>query len=389
MHRPSSSTSSSKRGKRLRLRAVLVTGGWALLALAVIDAAVQIVFPMPSDARKRPSSIAQYFHYGLSTDAKLAQMLGPTDALSTPVTVAGWIDRECRSASPPPVRDQLGITFYGMSFTGHVAAQLRKIDPGLAVSTYGGPGAPLNHSYACFRSVTANAKDGNQVQVIGVLASAVAQMLTIGGLTTSFESPAPFTYPRYHLDGDRLTSVEPLVRSPADLRDPEKMAAYRAQMAQEDVFFDPLLMNASPLDHSITVALVRRAYAQAEARKVIRNLVGDGKSFSDNADIGPVMRAMLLDFARTVRSQGKVPMVLLLQDQGTGTDSLYRMLGPTLERAGVPLVSTHEIAPVTDPRNFLPDGHFTPAVDHKIARAMLAKVREAVVTRPLHQRPDG
>lgn len=380
MHQPSSSTSSSKRNQRLRLRAVLVTSLWTLLALVLIDAALQLAFPMPRDARQMPGSVTRYFNYGTSIEGKLTQMIGPTDEASTPVIVAGWIDKECRHGPPPAADGKLGVTIYGMSFSEHVAQQLNRIDPSLAITGYAGPGAPLNHSFACFQAVTATGKDDNPVQIIGILASSVSRMLTIGGLTTSFEGPSPFTYPRYRLEGGKLVAVEPVLRLPSDLRDGAKMAAYRSQLAREDAYFDPLLQDANLLDHSLTAKLLRRAYAQAESRKITAKL-GDDAGFVDNPEVGPVMRAMLLDFAHTVRSQGKVPMVILFQDRGFGAASLYRMLGPALEQAAVPFVSTHDIASVDDPGNFVADGHFTPAVDRKIALVVLNKMRETLAMR--------
>ena len=84
---------------------------------------------------------------------------------------------------------------------------------------------------------------------------------------------------------------------------------------------------------------------------------------------------MLMQFAATSRAQGKLPIVILFQDRGSGADSLYRLVGPALMDAGVPVVSTHAIAPVTDPKNFVSDGHFTPAVDRLIAEQTLQIIR--------------
>lgn len=376
MRQLNSYISSSKRGQRVRLRAVINTCFWTLLALALIDAALQITFPMPKDPRERPGAVAKYFDYGTSIEGKLTQMMGPTEDTSTPVILAGWIDKECRHGPPPFAAKDLGVTVYGMSFSEHVAQQLMQIDPTLAVTAYGGPGAPLNHSFACFKAVAATGEDDNPVQIIGILASSVKRMLTLGGLTTSFEAPTPFTYPRYRLDGRKLIAVEPVIRLPNDLRDATKMATYLGQLAREDVFFDPLLQNANSLDNSLTGKLLRRAYAQAEGRKVVSRLVGTGTTFLNNPEIGPVMQAMLYDFDRTVRSQGKVAMVILFQDQGTGPDALYRLLSPALEQAGIPFVSTHDIAPVSDPRNFIADGHFTPEANREIALAVIDRMKK-------------
>jgi len=361
----------------MRLRAVLAVAGWTLLVLALIDVAVGTLFAPPADPRQRGNSLQDYFNYGISTEGKLARLVKPTDADSAPIIPAGWIDTTCAKPPAPAPAGKTGVTVYGMSFSGHIAEQLPTLDPTLAPVTYGGPGAPLNHSYACFKAVSAAGHDPNPVQIIGVLASSVQRMLTIGGLTTSFEAPTPFVYPRYRLVNGKLETEQPVLRSTADLRDPARWAAYKAQMAKSDAFYDPLLVNGGLLDRSVFLNMLRRAYAQAEDRRITAKLVNDGTGFRPNPDIGPVMQAMLLDFAATARAQGKIPVVILFQDRGTGADSLYRMLGPALEQAKVPTVSTHERFPVTDPRNFIADGHFTPAVDREIAKEVLEKIRAA------------
>jgi hypothetical protein len=375
MLQPSSSISSSEHRRRRRLRAVVETCLWTLAALAILDVAVQRAFPMPADANRLPGKLAQYFDYGRSIQGKLARLVGPTDARSAPIVVSGWIDRECRHVPAPVLPGRIGVTVYGMSFSEHIARQLEQLDPTLAISNYGGPAAPANHSYACFQSVNATGSDPNRIQIIGVLASSVARLLTLGGLTTSFEAPEPFTYPRYRLMAGRLVAEQPLVRSSQDLREPVTMAAYRTQLAADDAFFDPWQMSQSWADHSVVLCMLRRGYAQAELALRTRRLVNNGKDFVDSPDVGPTLSAILLQFASTARAQGKLPIVILFQDRGTGTDSLYRLVGPALEEGGVPFVSSHGIAPVNDPRNFIPDGHVTPAVDRLIAQQTLEAIR--------------
>jgi len=375
MRLPSSSTFSSRKKCGQRRRAALATLGWTLLALIVLDLACGILFPMPADPRQAPGTLAQYFNYGLSIEGKLGQMLQPTDARSSPIVHAGWIETECQPTAQSLTPGQTGISIYGMSFSGNVAAQLRAIDPALSIESYGGPGAGPNHSYACFKQVSASGKDPNQIQIIGILASSVRRMLTLGGLTTSFEGPQPFTYPRYHLKDGRPVTTIPVVRSSADLRDPDKLAAYFAQLARHDAYYDPFLVRGNVTDHSIIFRLIRRAYAQAHYRRVDAELVNDGNDFVDNPQIGPVLHAMLRDFSETARSQGKMPMVILFQDRNFGTDSLYRLLKPALDQDGIAFVRSDLIAPATDPRNFIPDGHFTPAMDRKIAQAVHAEIR--------------
>ena len=375
MLRPSSSTSSSERKHTVRLHAVLATCAWTLLALIVLDIVIGQDFKVPADPHRRPGAMAQYFDYGRSIDGKIARMFGPDDARSAPILVAGWIDRECRHVAPPPLPGQRGLTIYGMSFTARIAAQLKQLDPRFAITGYGGPAASPNHSYACFESVQRSGHDPDGVQVLGVLASSLPRMLTMTGASTSFEGPEPYTFPRYEIDPQgALVAVEPEIRSPEDMRDPAKWAAFQAQLAKYDAFYDPIQSGGQWADHSVFLRLLRRAYAQAEYRKRSLRLVSDGMQY--RPDMGSPLRGLLVSFARQVRARGQHPYVILLQDRGYGTDSLARLVGSSLEQAGATVIRSDQVAGVGDPRNFEPDGHFTPQIDRLIAQRLLAAINQ-------------
>jgi hypothetical protein len=373
MLRPSSSISSSESKRARRLRGVLVTCAWTLLALIVLDIVIGRIFAMPSDPRRKPGSMAQYFDYGRSIDGKIARMIGPDDAHSAPILVAGWIDRECSHVPPPAPARHRGMTIYGMSFTNHVADQIEQLDPKWTIARYSGPGASPNHSYACFQAVQRAGRDPDEIQVLGVLASSLPRMLALSGASTTFEQSQPFTFPRYQVDGrGALLTVEPAIRSPQDMRDPAKRAAFEAQLAKQDAFYDPLQFGQQWADHSVFLRLLRRAYAQAEYRRRTVRLVSDGTQY--RADMGPPLRALLVSFARQVRARGQRPFVILLQDRGSGTDSLARLVGSAPGQAGATVIRSDDMANVNDPRNFLPDGHFTPQVDKMIAQRLLQAI---------------
>jgi hypothetical protein len=200
-------------------------------------------------------------------------------------------------------------------------------------------------------------------------------MVTLGGLTTSFEAPQPFSYPRYLLAYDELRELKPVVQGPDDLRDAAKMHAYLDQLAQEDAYYDPALFYGSLLDRSVIFRLLRRAYAHSHIRNTDMRLINDGFDFRPNPEVGPVMKAMLHDFAKSARNRDQIPMVILFQDRGMGSDSLYRLLGRDLEQNGIAFVRSDQIASTADSRNFIGDGHFTAAIDHKIAEAVYEKIK--------------
>lgn len=370
---PSSSTSSSESKRSRRLRGVLVTFAWTLLALVGLDIAIGWVFAMPTDPHRKPSQMAQYFDYGRSVGGKITGMIGRDEAHSAPILVAGWIDRECRRVPRPAPAGHLGLTIYGMSFTNHIADQIEQIDPRFTISRYSGPGAPPSHSYACFEAVRRAGDDHNGIQVLGVLASSLPRMLALGGASTSFEAPQPFTFPRYEVDSrGGLKLIEPIVRSPEDLRQPAKRAAFETQLAQNDAFYDPYQFDGQWADRSVFLRLLRRAYAQAEFRSRSFRFVHDGTQF--RANMGPLLRAILISFAREARARGQRPFVMLLQDRSTGRDSLVRLIGPSITKVGATVIRSDEIANVDDQRNFLPDGHFTQKIDRLLAQRLLAAI---------------
>ena len=71
-----------------------------------------------------------------------------------------------------------------------------------------------------------------------------------------------------------------------------------------------------------------------------------------DSPIIPVMHAILEDFADKVRKDGKIPFIILIEDQGY-KDHLSKILSPTLDKHKIPYLSTHAIASPDNLNNFL------------------------------------
>jgi hypothetical protein len=56
---------------------------------------------------------------------------------------------------------------------------------------------------------------------------------------------------------------------------------------------------------------------------------------------------------------------------------LFQALCPTLNADKIPYVSSHKIISANDPRGYLPDSHFTDAVDEQLARALVKIIENA------------
>ena len=357
---------------RLRSR-VLVVLLWTIAGLVVIDVAVGLAFRMPADARREGSSLQNYFNYGRSIEGKLRYLVGSTPEEDAPIVKAGWLSQDCDLETRFPAGKR-GFDIYGMSFSGYIAERMTALAPELASRQFGGPAAPLNHTYACFLRRFEAKRDLAPIQIVGVLASSVRRMETISGLTTSFESPMPFSYPRYSLSPDgRLLGHMPSIESANDLRvalnDSDKWRAFEQDVASNDYFYSRPVFRADVLDHSVIARMIRRAWGQRflnERTDALR--AADG--FSGAPDIPRVLGAILVDFAKKARARGTRPIVILIEDRGYG-ESLSSIAVPALKANDIEFVATSTIVSPDDSANFVGDGHFTPAAFEKIARAVL------------------
>jgi hypothetical protein len=380
MRPSSSSTSSSEPARpdrqyghaRLRRR-VLIVLLWTIAGLVVIDVAVGLAFRLPADARSEGSSLQNYFNYGRSIEGKLRYLVGRTPEEDAPIVKSGWLLQDCYVERSFPTGN-LGFDIYGMSFSGLIADQMTRLDPDLASRQFGGPAAPPNHSYACFLRRFEAKRDLAPVQILGVLASSVRRMETISGLTTSFESPMPFSYPRYSLSRDgRLLGHMPSIESANDLRvalsDSGTWRAFEQDLANNDYFYSRSVFRADVFDHSVIARMIRRAWGQRLLNERTDALRGaDG--FSGAPDIPRVLGAILVDFAKKARERGTRPIVILIEDRGYG-ESLSSIAAPTLKANDIEFIATSTIVSPDDSGNFVGDGHFTPAAFEKIARAVL------------------
>ena len=236
-----------------------------LLSLVGLDIAVGLLFSPPDDPRVVATPLQAYFDYGRSIEGKLRRMVGPDDNHAALITKAGWLSDCDRSTDITP--GKIGVETYGNSFSIAIAEQMEMLDPKLAIQNFGGPGASPNYSYACFVRRIESGRAQAPIQIIGVLASSIRRMLTSSGLTTSFEQPQPFTYPRYTLGqaGDLVahgSSIETLDEFRSALNDPVQWRAFLALLAASDVFFAPEIMSANVADRSVILRMICRAWGR-------------------------------------------------------------------------------------------------------------------------------
>lgn len=363
-----------------RTRQAVLTGAWVLFFLVLLDISINLLFPYPTNPLiSSTGALNTYFEYGRSIEGKLTRLVGPTNESSSPLAQAGWLDPEKWEQENLPTQrkpsEDLLIAIYGQSFAFNVGQAMHEIDHKLGFRMIGGPAAPPNYAFAAYH-LDRGHHDADVV-ILGLLASSVKALRTLNGTTWQFEGPAPYTYPRYFLEAGELKAVSPQILTLAELRiamkDRQKWHEYVTQLQEYDDYFHPFLFNQNLLDHSAIIRMLRRAWGQRHTMAVSQQShTPDG--FNQAVEV-PLLRAIVTDFARTARHDGKLPIVLLFNDLGY-QDHLFQALKPTLAEHAIPYMSTHTIAPTTDPKNFVSDGHFTESVNKPFAQVVLALINQ-------------
>jgi len=320
-----------------------------------------------------PGRLNLYFDYGRSTEAKILRQIGPTYEQSAPIAQAGWF--ESRRWEEQPVRPAAGaarlIAIYGMSFSNHVGEAMQDLDSSVTVRYIPGPGAPPNHSYTAFQRDRQNHEA--EVVIFGILASSLVGLEANSSMNWGSEFPAPYTFPKYTLQDGELQATPPTIQSLSELRravdQGQPWETFVQEMAEQDRFYHPFLFRHNALDRSALVRLARRAWTQRHKQLVTQKIhTSDG--FDSDWEQIPVLQQMVRNFAHDARKDGRLPIVLLLNNQGYA-DHLAQILEPTLTQAAIPFISTHTIVPASDRHHFANDGHFTQAANRKIATQVL------------------
>jgi len=347
---------------------------WTSLWLIALDVGIGILFPFPRSAEQSPSKLQQYFEYGRSIEGKLDRMVGSDVKSSDPIIGAGWVDPSDWQTGANTVDDgHLLVAIYGMSFSDHISAALTDIDDTITMRSISGPVAPPNHTFAAFTADTEG--QSADVVVFSILASSIKRMSSISGMNWSYEHPAPYTYPYYTLDSDQtLVVTEPAISSAdefiAEFRQKgEKWQALKQQMRQYDQPFSHIVFDNNLSDRSAIFRLIRRGWANRARNQSKSNIFDPRTGFDpDSAEI-KTLKVLVSEFVNNANAAEQQPIVLLIHDQGY-SDSLYTVLEPQLSQLDTLVLSTHTVANTENPKNFIPDGHFTSEVNHRLGHAL-------------------
>lgn len=341
---------------------------WSLLWLALVDVGLNFV---------RLPSLVRYFDFGRSVEGKLSVLLGPQADQPNAVVAAGWIDptqwQRTLPAAPQDGADML-VAVYGQSFAFNAVEAMAALDGRVTPRLIGGPAAPVSHSYAAYRA-DAPLRPRAGMVVVGILGSSLAKAGSISGLSWTFESPAPYTFPKFTLRGGVLEETRPLLGTEQEFRQAfaargAQWEAFKAQLQAQDQGFDRFAFDQSVLDHSALARLVRRGWVASEQHYRLDD-AGPG---SDPGGQVAVARALLQRIQQQAEDKGERLVVVLFQDRGAEV-SLLETLGPTLDGLGVTYVSTERLFSSRDPANFIADGHYSEQANGLIAQTLLGLAR--------------
>lgn len=352
---------------------------WVAAWLVLIDVALQLAFT-PKPGRPPATTLQRYFDYGRSIEGKLERAVALDPAKDDQIIDAGWNSPKALGGVTlkGPADANLRIALYGQSFTHNAAAEAAALDGRIALRQIGGPGAPPSHSYAAYDADTPYRQA--DVVLFGVLSSSVPMMGSMSGLFWMFESPAPFSFPRYRLEGDKLVAEQPMIASEEAFRAAfgarsDAWQRYKDQLRRHDRGYDGFTMEQNLADRSALLRLIRRGWV-AHRQAYEAGVYEPGRGFDPQSEEVRVLEAMLKDLARRTRARGERLVVLLLHTRGQ-SDHLHAVLQRTLKANGIEYVSSHEAFSANDPANFVADGHYAEAANRRLAQALLARLGRA------------
>jgi hypothetical protein len=363
-------------------RALVVSALWIALYLVLLDVGVNVLFAYPTDPRDiNPTRLEQYFEYGRSVEGKLARMTRGADADSAPILTAGWLDgaRGIADVVEPDAAHRPVVTFYGMSHAQLLAKEVAEQDRTLAIRNVTAPLGVPTWAFAAFGRDHERVR--SDVVILTLMTNTIPLLSTTSGGTMYFDGAYPYTYPRYTVENGALKADPPPFTSLEGYReafyDRSRWTAYLDWLARVDKYFDPLLFRGTALDKSALVRLLRRSYAITARGALIAQVYDDARGFNPAAEEVRVLDALLGEFGRLAREDGAVPLVFIVNNVNTG-DHAFRLLQPMLAKHGIAYLSSHQVVPPNDPRNYDATSHFVPEKNRELAQVMAQLIHRAI-----------
>lgn len=370
MSPPNSSISSSEVAPPQQRRRGLLLAGWTILFLVLLDIAVNLAFAYPDDPKNvNPGRTRLYFDYGRSMEGRLRRETRVDPAATAPITLAGWYDPLVAASRPAKPSGRM-ITIYGNSNSVRLADALQRSSRMFSARSVAGPGAPANWAYGAF--LRDKDKTKGQAVVLTIMPSNLAMIRTMSAMTWNQSFAMPYTSDVFSVRNGKLIRQRPPYENfwgyTDALYNEPKWQGVLEQFAAHDPFFDPLLFRQTFLDNSTLVRLLRRGWAQHRDLDVRAHSLSRA-GFNPSDDAVRIANLIVAEFAANARAEGLVPVIYIVNNLGYG-DQMYQALQFTLDQQGIPTLSSHTLIDPNDPRNYLPDTHFTEANDLRMAQAL-------------------
>jgi hypothetical protein len=370
---PNSSTSSSEpRPEATSWKRLRGTTLWVLFFLTVFELGVWAIF---TKTRLAGGSVHRYLWYGTSYEVKLRDLVNTPNLPPRSVLYAGWLTPETLKGLPA----NPDLTIYGMSFTANLSAAIAEIRPDLSLRTVGGPGAPLNHTYAMYELDRPLRK--TKVAVIGATSAAVQEILLMNRGSLFSDFPFPYFFPRYRLEnGSVVRAASSLINSSDELRRAlEDRTLWERQLsvlARNDDAYRRFLFASDPLDKSALGRMVRRGLSKRHLESYTSQVFGP-RGYNQKHEAVLLFRAMLRQMVRELRAEQVEPIVVLFALQGYG-NHFYEMVKDVLREDAIPYVNSYDLCPSENRGNYLPDLHFVHGCDLAFAKRTLELARQAL-----------
>lgn len=352
---------------------------WIILYLVLIDIGINIVFSFPTNPQKtKPSFLQGYFEYGRSVEGKFDSMIKAARLQSEPTLGYGWLKRRSTdSQTQKALPGHTLVAVYGMSHTKMLGEAIAHIDNKYIIRNITAPGAPVGWSFTAYDIDKDNHKA--DVVILGIMTDNIAILGATSGATTYFDLGHPYTFPRYFVDNGQLRQKYPPFFTEEGFveyfSNANKWQEYREWLAVNDKFYDAFLFKRTITDHSAFLRVIRRAYADIIRKRITRNIYTKN-GFDLGSEEIKILRAMIVEFAQSARTQKKLPIVYIVNNEGR-SDHLYRAVKPILDKYKICYLSSHIICPPDDPKVYLgTNSHFTPEKDIELAKEIIKIIKK-------------
>jgi hypothetical protein len=346
---------------------ILETCAIVLVWLVLFDVGAQFLLKIVDNEK-----LNNFFSYGLSTETQIRNMF-KEDIPDNSVLHAGWNEKD-KFISRGISAD---VTFYGMSFSNHIADQLMTVDENLTIRLIDGPASPLNHSLSAFLIDKDVCR--SQVAVLGVLDSSLKYLNAMTNDTIGSDSSMGSFYPRFELNESGLEQIKPKINSFEQLEKAINDKTFwddnLSIIKEHDENYSGLIYKSNILDYSIMGRFLKRWY------KGRHNDIVTKRVFSDEVFTEKIIdqASDMIDlFIHEAGENGVTPIILFIETQKY-QNALSTGFKSYMDKLECPYLVTGDLVLTDNPANFKGDGHITEENNKKIAIELNHMVQDLLI----------